>query len=59
MSGLLPEVQIAHTRLMGERDEALRQALNLARVDLLDLRSKQDSANVSLRVTAMRRRRQT
>ncbi|GMA16931.1 DUF58 domain-containing protein [Deinococcus metallilatus] len=52
-----PQVRAAHARLVGERDRALRRALQSAQVDLLDLDTERDPVGPLLRFAAVRRGR--
>ena len=52
-------VRAAHARLVGERDRALRTALQAARVDLLDLGTERDLIQPLLRFATARRGRRT
>ncbi|WP_420593483.1 DUF58 domain-containing protein [Deinococcus sp.] len=52
-----PQVRAAHARLVGERDTALRRALQAARIDLLELTTERDPVGPLLRFAASRRGR--
>ncbi|WP_102126927.1 DUF58 domain-containing protein [Deinococcus planocerae] len=54
-----PGVRAAHARLVGERDQALKRALQSAQVDLLDLGTERDPVGPLLRFAAVRRGRRT